>query len=971
MLEDNINDAGIIQHLLLKEKLNCEFNLATNKETYLFALDKFHPAIILSDHSLPQFNSIDALALARQRFPGIPFIVVTGTVSEEFAADIIKHGADDYILKDRMARLPAAIETAIQLRKSENEKQEAAEKLKQSEENYRTLVDQAFDSIIIYTQNFIILDCNSRACSTSGYTRQELIGHHVAEFFFKEDTIDRPLYFETLKAGQRTLDYRRVKRIDGSGIEMEIGTKMMPDGNLMATARDITDRKKAEQKILQSETNLRTIFENTSEGFVLLDKNAVVMAFNNKAEAYTFFSGVKELQIGQSIYDIIEDSRKSFFRGIIAKALNGKSIQYDRSYERENGDIVWIDFSATPVIEAGQVTGICINGRNITEKKKIEQEREFDRNNLKALINNTNDLMWSVDRDLKLITSNEAFDKMIKTMSGKSVTKGSDILAGGFSEEQLYRFRKYYERAFSGESFTLIENADFPDEYWSEISFYPVYNRNIIIGAACFSHDITMRKKAEEQLKLSEEKYRTIFLKSPLPKWIYDFETLRFLDVNEAATRHYGYTQDEFLSMTIRDIRPEEDIELLLNELKEIQEGSGSREGYFRHLKKNGEIMIVDTTAHSIEYNNKKARMVIANDITEKIRAEEDLRQSEIRLNEAQAIAHISNWEIDLVRNIHTWSDEFYRIYGLNKGEVQPSAELFLSFMHPDDANFAQKQIQEAFVSSRNSSFDFRFIRKDGVARYGYTEWRFEFDKKGKPIRLFGILQDITERKEAEENLKLLEEKMLEQKIQQQKKIARAIIKAEEKERNRLGQELHDNINQILAGTKLYLGMTGDDEKMKDLIKYPMELIDNAIQEIRLISYKNATPHKNINLEELIQRLLDDLDKNTTIKTTLVCNLTDQLISNDLKLNIYRIIQEQLNNILKHADAKNVRVTVQTDNRILSIVVTDDGKGFDVTKKRKGIGISNMMNRIESFNGQVVIESSPGKGCRIEIKTPY
>ena len=119
ILEDSATDAEIIQQLLVKKKLNCEFSVANNKETYLMALAEFHPDIILSDHSLPQFNSVDALVIARQRFSEIPFIMVTGTVSEEFAAEIIKSGADDYILKDRLTRLPGAIINAVQRRKSE------------------------------------------------------------------------------------------------------------------------------------------------------------------------------------------------------------------------------------------------------------------------------------------------------------------------------------------------------------------------------------------------------------------------------------------------------------------------------------------------------------------------------------------------------------------------------------------------------------------------------------------------------------------------------------------------------------------------------------------------------------------------------------------------------------------------------------------------------------------------------------
>jgi signal transduction histidine kinase len=231
--------------------------------------------------------------------------------------------------------------------------------------------------------------------------------------------------------------------------------------------------------------------------------------------------------------------------------------------------------------------------------------------------------------------------------------------------------------------------------------------------------------------------------------------------------------------------------------------------------------------------------------------------------------------------------------------------------------------------------------------------------------------RDITERKNTNESLKSMEQEILKQKIQEQKKITRAIIKAQERERNHIGQELHDNVNQILAGTKLYLGMAGKDAKMKELVKYPIELIDKTISEIRLLSSKNVTPLKNVNLKELLQILLDNLDTSTAIKTVFVYQVTDKTIEDELKLNIYRLIQEQLNNILKHAEAKNVSVSLKADDHIIHIIVTDDGKGFDVKKKRKGIGISNMMNRIESFNGEAEIVSSPGKGCKIKIKIPY
>lgn len=395
--------------------------------------------------------------------------------------------------------------------------------------------------------------------------------------------------------------------------------------------------------------------------------------------------------------------------------------------------------------------------------------------------------------------------------------------------------------------------------------------------------------------------------------------------------------------------------------------------GEFCNRAKDGSLYWVNT--HIIPFLDEVGKpyqyLSIRQDITKRKKAEEELRQSEIRLNEAQALAHISNWEIDLVQDIHTWSDELYRIFGLNKNEVKPSIELFLSYIHPDEAEQAKRLVTDSLKHITDSKVDFRFILADGKKRYGHIEWRFDIDESGKPNRLFGILQDITERREAEENLKSLEKKILEQKIEEQKKIARAIIKAEEKERNHLGRELHDNICQILVGTRLYLGIAGDgDEKIKLKMKYPQELIDSAITEIRLLSHRLVTPVKDINLKEMITLLLSKLKESTAINVEFNYAISRKSYSDDLKLNMYRIVQEQINNITKHADARNISVTFRQEIGAINIVVQDDGKGFLVSKKRKGIGISNMQNRIESYNGTMNIVSSPGNGCTVTITLP-
>jgi signal transduction histidine kinase len=228
-------------------------------------------------------------------------------------------------------------------------------------------------------------------------------------------------------------------------------------------------------------------------------------------------------------------------------------------------------------------------------------------------------------------------------------------------------------------------------------------------------------------------------------------------------------------------------------------------------------------------------------------------------------------------------------------------------------------------------------------------------------------------RRDEAEALRKSEEEMVNHKIQAQKAITRAVINAEEKERNKIGQELHDNINQILVSVKLYLSVALESAEggSRDLIVNSMGLVDNAIQEIRALSKSQVTPLKEVDLEELIKSLLEKLEDSTSIRATFGYDLVDKVLSDDLKLNIYRIVQELVNNVVKHAEADQIKISIIGEQDNLCIQVSDDGKGFDSDQSRKGIGISNMMNRVESFNGEFRIESNVGEGTKVSVRIPY
>jgi len=237
------------------------------------------------------------------------------------------------------------------------------------------------------------------------------------------------------------------------------------------------------------------------------------------------------------------------------------------------------------------------------------------------------------------------------------------------------------------------------------------------------------------------------------------------------------------------------------------------------------------------------------------------------------------------------------------------------------------------------------------------------------PIDYYGrtaiqvLSQDVTEK------IRLLEELSQQQKLKQLH-ITEAVLSAQEKERSIIGAELHDNINQILATVKLYLDVAmAEPQPRMELLSKSRRNISSAIEEIRKLSKMLIAPSlKELGLKDSIDELIRNILIVKKMKIRFSTDgLDEEIISKDLRVAIYRIVQEQLNNILKYADASCVTIQLREKGRQISLLIEDDGKGFDVNCRRKGVGITNIISRAELFNGKVEIDSAPGKGCRVKV----
>jgi PAS domain S-box-containing protein len=358
-------------------------------------------------------------------------------------------------------------------------------------------------------------------------------------------------------------------------------------------------------------------------------------------------------------------------------------------------------------------------------------------------------------------------------------------------------------------------------------------------------------------------------------------------------------------------------------------------------------------------------------DITENKKADEVIRQSEIKLKEAQAIAQVGNWEIDLEKNITAWSDELYKIYGLNKDEILPDTEFFLSAMHPDDLDFAKAKVQEAFDSLLASSFSYRFIKKDGTVRHGYTEWKFEFDKNGKPSRLFGIIQDITDRKRSEEELKQINDEL--------HSLSSHLQNVREEERIQIARDIHDELGQQLTGLKMNMNwlnkkLATEDELIKEKINGMIELIDETVKSVRRIS-SNLRPSilDDLGLIAALEWHGQEVEKRAEIKVIFCADMTEPELTVAMSTGIFRIYQEVLTNVVRHANAHKVKSSLQLIDNCLVLKIKDDGQGMDqaMAGTKKTLGLIGIKERTFAMGGKYNLNSEPGKGTEIEISIPY
>ena len=442
-----------------------------------------------------------------------------------------------------------------------------------------------------------------------------------------------------------------------------------------------------------------------------------------------------------------------------------------------------------------------------------------------------------------------------------------------------------------------------------------------------------------------------------------------------------GYSNEEMEGKHFASIVHPEDLQLCIQTFDVLKEfGKADDNICFRVQHRNGQYKWVDCSAVCLfdENNNPTHSIGFAHDITQMKNVVEELRFSEERYRSLFEALGEGAVLLDAKGKIIASNRCAEQIFGVDKQQMHDLQTFHLTnkFIHEDFTEYpilthpSVKTLQTG-IPMKNMIMGIE--REDGSITWISinTEPIYYSINREKPDAVVASFTDITQVKKDREEL-LRNQQLY---IEATKAVAQAVVDAQEKERAEIGYELHDNVNQILSTARVFLDLAKNDEKERlNLIERSAGNISNAVGEIRRIS-RSLVPASlsDLGLILSVEDLVDSIDMTKALKVEFYhSGDIEKAISEKGKLMLFRIIQEQVTNVLKHADASQLVIELIVDSGAISLSITDNGKGFDMEKikAKKGVGLHNIANRTELFNGKMNMVTSPGNGCKLNILIP-
>jgi PAS domain S-box-containing protein len=653
--------------------------------------------------------------------------------------------------------------------------------------------------------------------------------------------------------------------------------------------------------------------------------------------------------------------------------------QIEKRYFHKSAKVLWAQVKAWPVRDKrGRIAFHVSLVVDITERKQTEEALRSSEKQYRDTVDSLEEAIHVVDEKLRIIFHNRVFDRWCDRLRLPRAHAGQFLFdVFPFLSK---RVRNEYRRVFRTGRTVITEETTKVDggKVTTETHKIPVLEGGKVQRVITVMRDNTRRKEMDESLRMSEQIYREIFNATSEAIAVEDALTGRFVEVNDPMVKMYGFaSKEELMACSIGDISeavPPYTQERALELHRLVMSGSPQVFEWMAK-KKSGELFHVEVSLSLSPIRGENRMLAVVRDISARKRAEKALLQSEERYRSLfeQARDSIVIFDPDTVR-ILDFNDEACRHLGYTREEF---ARLKISDFDVFESTADVKHHSRHVISKGEVVFETKHKTKAGAI--------LDIEVRPKPIDIGGkvliqaIWRDITDQKRAEAALQEAHE-TLEQKVKDRttklRALANQLVSAEEKERQRIAQVLHEDLQQMMTGARLMLTdlqerhPTKDAKRVTDRIS---QILEEAIRVTRSLTLDLRPPALyEAGLVAALKWLTDDMKEKFGLTVQVQSDKAVESKSKELRVFIFEAIRELLLNVVKHAGVKTAQVTLSlVDRKDLQVVVEDRGKGFSAVPRRStGFGLFSLRERTESLGGELTVTSARGNGTRVTLKVP-
>jgi PAS domain S-box-containing protein len=824
-----------------------------------------------------------------------------------------------------------------------------------------------------------VLEVNRALCLLTGYSEAEL--QSTSDIHTLIDPSDLPAAIEktrALIAGEipaYVVELRLIKK-DGSTVWVRNNVSLVHGKagtpvNIVRLTEDITQQKLAEASLRKVEAWNESILAGISDVHIVLDRQWRYVYLNSVAvEA---IGRPREEVLGRTLWEIYPDIVGTESERQYRRAMNeGLCVAFEFHYVTADK---WWEHRFSPTRD-----GLAVFVTDVTERKRAEELLKQS----EGALEETKSARYAAERKYRRIFDNAGEGIFQSTPEGAYLIANPALahMHGFESPDDLIRSRKdisreiYVEPAEREEFKRLLERYGSVHGFehqtvrkdgskiWISVNAHAVRDdAGKIIYYEGTARDISERKLAEEALRESEERYRDLVENSHELICTHDLNG-KILSANRAAQQLWGYKWHEFLQMNIRDCLAPQVRDQFQDYMEQIL-NEGGTSGTMLIQTRSGEHRLLEYY-NSLRTEGVAAPIVrgIARDITEARRAELAVRESEERYRELFENSKDAFYVHDMAGVYVSVNRAAEKLSGYSREDI--IGKHFSEFMTPEHARYVQRQLQKKLESAVETTYEIEMIHRKGRHIPVEISSRLIIER-GVPVGVQGCVRDISEKKKSQEAAR---------------NYSRRLIEAQEAERRRISRELHDQVGQILTAVKMNLHAlqhTCSEPEMLMSIDDNLKVIDEAVDQVRDLSVDlRPLLLDDFGLVVALRWYLERQTRNTGVPAKFVSGSLDEddRFSSELETACFRIVQEGVTNIIRHARASRISIRLERVLSDLILLITDDGAGFDVRMLRAGgagmstLGLRGMEERAQAIGGTITIDSAPALGTEICARFP-